>query len=216
MSGWLALPQIQRLLGQPSPTSKWYNSQQRYQFLLRNLYCLTIRLTRHQFLLRNLHILHWLLIHPSQHQFRRHDLPPKLILQHLVPIPTSIPSPIPSVSLDTSLGSVLKKGQYWRQNDLSMIMDNVVLDTRRSCVGFDFDLNNDSDHDVILTIVLSQFSVTDNTGRAWTPRALSHYVYCGDPGPWNSSQISTSVAPKQSYSGGRPYYMDSLIRWPAN
>ena len=66
-------------------------------------------------------------------------------------------------------------------------------------MGFNFDLSNDSDHDVVLTIVLSQFSVTDNTGRTWTPRALSRSVYCGDPGPWNDSQISTAVAPGQSY-----------------
>jgi hypothetical protein len=134
---------------------------------------------------------------------------PKIGSQSAQPVPqeaTQVPtvvlpqaSPTNPVSLDTPPGSILNVGEYWRQNNISLILDNSSFDMKRSCAGFDFDLTNNTDHDLILTIVLSQFAVKDNTGRIWKPRALSHYVYCGDPGPWNDSQISTSIAPGKSF-----------------
>jgi hypothetical protein len=198
IAGWLALPQVQRLLEQLNPPNKIVASPTLTPiFELQPTYTPLPTYTAYPTMLP---------VIPSPTEAApatsapiSASAPTEAVQPTDVLIPTLIPSPIPTISLDTPSGSILNKGQYWRQNDLSLILEDVAFDTGRSCASFDFDLNNDSSHDVILTIVLSQFSVTDNTGRTWTPRALSHYVFCGDPGPWNDSQISTSVAPGQSY-----------------
>jgi hypothetical protein len=188
IAGWLALPQVQRRLEQPTTTSI-ADLQPTYTPLPTYTPYPTVFLPTQS---------------PTEAISPTSVTIPTSIPTEAIPptvdlIPTSIPSPFPTISLDTPSGSVLGTGQYWRQNDLSLILDDVSFNAATPCVSFRFDLNNDSDHDVILTIVLGQFSVTDNTGRTWTPRALSHYVHCGDPGPWNDSQISTSIAPGQSY-----------------
>jgi len=99
-----------------------------------------------------------------------------------VAIPTRIPTPMATVSLDTPPGTVLQRGQSWRQNGISLGIQEIRLCPNNSSVTFDFDLINYSDQEIIVTVIPDQFSVKDNSGRIWPLRGFSTYVLCPDPG----------------------------------
>lgn len=110
--------------------------------------------------------------------------------------PKQLPTP---VSLDTPPGSLLQVGQYWRQSDVSLVLESIDFYPDQSCATFEFDLDNNSSQELILTILASQFAVTDNTGGVWTVRMLSHSSLCGTSQISADSQIAVSIEPGGSF-----------------
>jgi|WetSurMetagenome_2_1015567.scaffolds.fasta_scaffold81617_2 hypothetical protein len=120
-----------------------------------------------------------------------------------VPTGTLPPKQAPTaVSLDTTPGSLLHEGEYWRQNDVSLVLENTDFYPDQSCIAFEFDLANNSTQDLIITILASQFTLTDNIGGTWTARMLSAYSFCGTPEISGTSQLAVSLAAGESFWAG--------------
>lgn len=124
--------------------------------------------------------------------------------------PTATPVPAP-ISLDTPAGSVLSVGQYWRQEDVGLVLKQVAFDPEYSCVATSFDLDNYGRQDIVTAITLGQFTAVDNTGRAWVAKAISLYTYCRYQGGSSLSQLSVVIGAGDSFwQGGYTAWYISL------
>jgi len=100
---------------------------------------------------------------------------------HDTPKPASPPPtllPTPTVSKDTPPESILAEGDSWRQNDVRLKLEETNFNTSKECMSLEFDLINDTDHELIVIVTEESFSVEDNLGRRWRLAMLSggsHY-----------------------------------------
>lgn len=91
------------------------------------------------------------------------------------PTPTSMPTA--TVPEDTPPGSILEEGESWQQNNVRLRLDKVKLDAPRECVTLMFNLFNDTDHTIVVTINSQNFSVVDNLDRKWRFSSIGFCTY---------------------------------------
>lgn len=86
----------------------------------------------------------------------------------LAPAPTNTPvPPAPTVPKDTPPGSILEVGESWRQNGVRLKLEEVRFFPNSECLTLAFNLFNETDHEIIVTIEEQDFYAEDNLGRRW-------------------------------------------------
>jgi len=94
------------------------------------------------------------------------------------PAPTNTPaSPTPTVPSNTPPESILEVGESWQQNDIRLRLDEVDLDASRECLTLMFNLFNDTDHTIVVTINSQNLSVVDNLERRWRFSSIGFCTY---------------------------------------
>jgi hypothetical protein len=93
------------------------------------------------------------------------------------PTPTDTLVPTPTTPENTPPGSILAEGESWRQNNVRLRLDEVYLDAARGCTTFMFNLFNDTDHTIVVTLNSENFSVVDNLDRKWRFSSIGLCTY---------------------------------------
>jgi len=87
-------------------------------------------------------------------------------------IATPIPTPVPTEPEQTPPGTVLSPGEWWKQNEMVLTLKDFYINVGSDCIGMIFRLQNESEHEIILTLNDHVFSAVDNLGRSWKFHAL--------------------------------------------
>jgi DNA-binding CsgD family transcriptional regulator len=114
------------------------------------------------------------------------------------PTPTDTPIPTPIIPPDTPPGTILEVGEAWRQNGVRVKLEEVRLFPSGEAIALMFNLFNDTDHEIVVTINEDQFTLEDNLGRRWRLCSLATgYLGCGD---WDFiNEYSETVRPGKRF-----------------
>ena len=131
------------------------------------------------------------------------------------PTPTITPTPTATPLPDTPPGSVLKIGDTWRQDGMSMRVDSLDLKASNCCDGFNCwavwgiwhaVIKNETDHELVVDIDRGDFVLTDNRDQgAGLTLVADGYGSCAPNPVWGNGSVGAKMLEAGQEMGFRVY-----------